>query len=165
MSWRDYIVTSKPHRTGLDTPVKRSFEDIEDCGLKYTKKSSFFIENDSQYSIPLKPSSISSKLANPVADVPVETDGPTPPLQPGWFVAYRNQGGTLCGGCDERDAGTVQECQWDGRAWMAVLTNGDTLALSRIVSVGKTDAEGRVVAAWTVRQHGYDGEGPVQVPF
>jgi hypothetical protein len=27
------------------------------------------------------------------------------------------------------------------------------------VSVGKTDGEGRLVAAWLVNKHGYDGEG------
>lgn len=42
---------------------------------------------------------------------------------------------------------------------MIALTNGESLPLGRIVSVGKTDAMGKVVAAWTVKQHGYDGEG------
>ena len=55
------------------------------------------------------------------------------------------------------DNGTVHECQWDGMAWTVPLTDGQRLPLTRIRSVGKTDGEGKVVAAWSVRKHGYDG--------
>lgn len=85
---------------------------------------------------------------------------PDPPLCAGWLVAYRDRQGRLRGGCDERNQGTVQACQWDGTTWTVMLTNGDCLPLSRIVSVGQTDSQGKVLAAWTVRAHGYDGEGP-----
>ena len=85
--------------------------------------------------------------------------GPVSPLQPGWLVVYRDRAGTLCGGCDERQHGTVQGCRWDGSAWTVTLTDGQMLPLRAILSVGKTDAAGRVVAAWTARTHGYDGEG------
>jgi hypothetical protein len=53
----------------------------------------------------------------------------------------------------------VRGCTWDGAAWRVTLTDGQTLPLAVMLSVGKTDAAGRVVAAWTVRTHGYDGEG------
>lgn len=86
-------------------------------------------------------------------------DPPAEPLQSGWLVAYRDHRGQLRGGCDEREAGTVAACQWDGRGWTVLLTNKDTLRLSQIVSVGNTDQDGRIVAAWNVRAHGYDGEG------
>jgi hypothetical protein len=84
---------------------------------------------------------------------------PAEPLQPGWIVCYRDRAGRLAGGCDDRQGGTVQSCTWDGSTWTVRLTNVDTLPLRRILSVGKTDATGRIVAAWSVREHGYDGEG------
>ena len=86
-----------------------------------------------------------------------EVTAPTPPLQPGWLVAYRNRTGVLCGGCDGRQHGTVEVCQWDGNGWTVELTDGQRLRLSAIRSVGKTDSAGQVVSAWMVREHGYDG--------
>ena len=90
-------------------------------------------------------------------NVAIEPASPTPPLQPGWLVAYRNRQQLLCGGCDDRQHGTIQECRWDGAAWTVHLTDGQRLSLAGIRSVGKTDGEGELVAAWTVREHGYDG--------
>ncbi len=84
---------------------------------------------------------------------------PEPPLQPGWLVAYRDRQGRLRGGCDEREAGTVHTCEWDGTGWTIRLTNGDALPLRLVVSVGKTDATGKTLAIWATRAHGYDGEG------
>ncbi len=95
---------------------------------------------------------------------PLQTPPPQPaaapalPLQPGWLVVYRDQRGVLCGGCDDRQHGMVMECRWDGVAWTVHLTDGQRLPLSSIRSVGKTDGEGRLVAAWSVRAHGYDGD-------
>lgn len=83
---------------------------------------------------------------------------PASPLRFGWLVMYRDQRGALCGGCDDRQHGTVQECRWAVGAWTVHLTDGQRLPLSRIQSVGKTDSEGKLVAAWSVRAHGYDGE-------
>ncbi|MDP3089635.1 MAG: hypothetical protein Q8N04_03085 [Nitrospira sp.] len=87
-----------------------------------------------------------------------EGASPIAPLQPGWLVAYRDETYRLRGGCDERDHGTVQECQWNGTAWTIHLTDGQLLPLSRVLSVGKTNAAGEVIAAWTTRDCGYDGE-------
>lgn len=87
-----------------------------------------------------------------------KSQSPTPPLQPGWLAAYRYHDGSLRGGCDERESGTVRECRWDGQGWTVVLSNGSSIPLSRVVSVGKTDGSGRIVAAWTARSHGYDGD-------
>ena len=47
----------------------------------------------------------------------VATPQPILPIRPGWLVAYQNRRGTLCGGCDDRQHGTVKECQWDGMGW------------------------------------------------
>jgi|CXWL01.1.fsa_nt_gi hypothetical protein len=80
-----------------------------------------------------------------------------PPLQPGWLVVYRDRQGVLCGGCDDRQRGTVDDCQWEEKGWTVHLMDGQRLPLSIIRSVGQTDDVGRIVAAWTVREHGYDG--------
>ena len=81
----------------------------------------------------------------------VESSLPVAPLQPGWLIVYRNEGDHLRGGCDEREAGTVVECRWDGTAWSILLTNGDVLPLGHVLSVGKTDAQGQVIAGWLVK--------------
>ena len=115
-------------------------------------------------------SEVSDPLTSPPAPEPVaaalcpslvETPRPIPPIRPGWLVAYRDRQWVLCGGCDDRQHGTVQECQWGGGSWTVHLTDGQRLPLTRMCSVGKTDCEGKLVAAWTVREHGYDGEGPL----
>ncbi len=177
MSWRDFIVTSSPLLPGSQTPAKGNIEDFEDIALNKTKKnSSSYREDKSQIHNPMEGSSISPKppdlvsscsevtdrLSVDVADKhETPTSSPTPPLQAGWLIAYRDQHGRLRGGCDERDAGTVAACRWDGSGWRLLLTNGETLALGQIVSVTMSDAEGRVLEAWTVRRHGYDGQGPL----
>ena len=84
---------------------------------------------------------------------------PAEPLQPGWIVCYRDRAGRLAGGCDDRQGGTVQSCTWDGSTWTAILTDGQRLRLSAVLSVAKTGQYGQVLAAWSVREHGYDGEG------
>jgi hypothetical protein len=91
---------------------------------------------------------------------PPET--PAAPLHPGWLVAYRDRRGVLCGGCDDRAHGTVDECRWGGKAWTVILTDGQRLTLPAIRSVGQTDAAGQLVAAWTVKEQGADGQGPIE---
>ena len=41
------------------------------------------------------------------------------------------------------------------------LTDGQQIPRWIIRAVGKTDQGGRILAAWSVRDHGYDGNGPV----
>lgn len=159
MGWRDLIVTSQPRQHAVPTPQKGSFEDFEDIGLKYKKENSLSIYRSPQNSTQQKTSSISSELPTLTPDDPIEHCGPTPPLKSGWLVVYRDRDYILCGGCDDRPHGTVHTCQWDGHMWMVILTDGRQLPLLAIRSVGLTDATGRVVSAWTVREHGYDGEG------
>jgi hypothetical protein len=87
---------------------------------------------------------------------------PASPLQPGWLVVYRDQRGALCGGCDDRHHGTVKECRWAGATWTVHLTDGQRIPLAMIRSVGQTDEAGQIVAAWTVKEHGADGQGSVE---
>ena len=107
-----------------------------------------------------------STLSNDVATMECETkcEGsltlPAPPLQPGWLVVYRDRRGVLSGGCDDRQHGTVAECRWEENRWMVHLTDEQRLPLSFIRSVGQTNKAGEIVAAWTVREHGFDGQGP-----
>ena len=65
----------------------------------------------------------------------------------------------LAGGSDDPDHGTVDVCRWEGGAWTVHLTDGQQIPLSRIRSVGAVDWKGRCYGAWTVREHGYDGQG------
>jgi hypothetical protein len=155
MGWRDLIMTSQPRPEAPTKPAKGTCEDIEP---RYTKKSSLSTENSPQNSTPLKASSISSELLPSAPLDSVVLGGPLPPLQPGWLVVYRGASGKFCGGCDDRAHGTVQGCDWDGRAWTVVLTDGQRLPLTGIRSVGRTNAASEIVAAWTVLEHGYDGE-------
>ncbi|MDR4470664.1 MAG: hypothetical protein MRJ68_20575 [Nitrospira sp.] len=104
----------------------------------------------------------------PVPDVPVSAEliqgnqgrarEPVPPILPGWLVTYRDQAGRLCGGADDRAHGTVRKCQWNGTNWTLHLTDGQRLPLAAIPAVSKTDTLGRIVGAWSTRDHGYDGE-------
>jgi hypothetical protein len=84
---------------------------------------------------------------------------PSPPLQRGWIVAYRDREGHLCGGSDDRAHGTVQSCEWARNGWAVLLTDGQCLPIFLIRSVGQTDANGKLRAAWTVRECGFDGLG------
>jgi hypothetical protein len=86
-------------------------------------------------------------------------DRPIEPLQEGWLVVYRDRAGRLAGGCDDRVNGTVAACTRDGGRWSVRLTNGQSIPLTLVRSVVKTDPSGQVLAAWTVREHDYDGEG------
>jgi hypothetical protein len=84
---------------------------------------------------------------------------PAAPLQAGWLVVYRDRQGRLCGGADDREHGTVQACEWGWNGWTVLLTDGQRLPLSLIRSVGQIDQNGKLLAAWTVREHGLDGQG------
>jgi len=61
----------------------------------------------------------------------------------------------LAWSCDDWQHGTVAKCRWSAGAFTVHLTDGQRLPLSIIRGVTKPDG-----SAWTVQQHGYDGEGP-----
>lgn len=83
----------------------------------------------------------------------------TPPIETGWLVVYRDRTGKLCGGSDDRAHGTVADCKREEGQWVVALTNGQQLPLSSIRGVASTCPDGSIRAAWTVREHGYDGNG------
>ena len=87
------------------------------------------------------------------------TEEPTPPLQAGWRIVYLDSLWKLAGGADDPEHGTVEACRWEGGAWSVHLTDGQEIPLSRIRSVAAMDYKGRLMGAWTVREHGYDGQG------
>lgn len=176
MGWRDLIVTSHPHHVTPNPPIKGilgnigdlgpqcenplperrngSFGDFGDIGPRYENKSSLSIDSDSENSTSTNPYPISPKLTTSSPDDPVA------PLEPGWLVAYYDRTNRLRGGCDERDHGTVARMEWGSSGpWTVWLTNGEALPLLKVRSVARTNAEGVVVSAWTVRPHGHDGEG------
>lgn len=139
---------------------------VSGVSVPETKESAQYTQGANPHGALLPQDTKSVHPPRPLAETDTATPAPqgaqvmpTPPISPGWLVAYRDQQGRLRGGCDERQVGTVKTCEWDGSAWTVRLTNDDTIPLRRIVSVGKTDPAGRILAAWTVRGHGYDGGG------
>lgn len=82
-----------------------------------------------------------------------------PPIETGWLVTYSDQSGRLCGGSDDRAHGTVEACKREAGGWVVVLTDGQRLPLSTIRAIAATYPDGRIRGAWTVREHGHDGEG------
>ena len=181
MSWRDFIVTSHPPQPASKSPAKSNFVDFVDIVLNKEKKSlSSYREHNPQILNPQNPSTKSTKLPAPVPGTPtgqtapiladtsadkieeVATDRLIPPVQAGWLVSYRDLHGAMCGGCDDREHGTVRDCRWDGNGWTVHLTDGQRLTLSAVRAVGQTDEAGHLLEAYTVREHGYDGKGPLK---
>ena len=95
-----------------------------------------------------------SALSVPHRAIPAKTTA-GPLLQPGWRIVYRDHLWRLAGGSDDPEHGTVSACGQD----VVTLTDGQMIPLSRIRSVAAMDCTGRIMGAWTVREHGLDGEG------
>ncbi len=127
---------------------------------------------------PLSPHQIQTDKADTVGEVPtlsgmavhdpavstqiipsVSANTPPQPLQAGWRIVYRDHRWRLAGGSDDPDHGTVKECRWSAGRWVVHLTDGQAIPQRRVRSVGAVDRKGQVYAAWTVREHGLDGEG------
>ena len=110
---------------------------------------------------------VAAEKVAPVSTPPIQADEgaslpvppPIPPLQPGWRLVYLDHQWKLAGGYDDPGHGTVEACRWEGGAWSVHLTDGQAIPLSRIRSVAAIDWKGRIMGAWTVREHGYDGQG------
>ena len=81
---------------------------------------------------------------------------PLPPVPPGWHVAYRVNG-QLRGGFPDPAGQVVETAYCPETGWRLILADQTVLPLDRVVSVGKI-RNGRLVAAWVVGAHGYDGE-------
>jgi 3D (Asp-Asp-Asp) domain-containing protein len=82
----------------------------------------------------------------------------TPPLEPGWSIAYRDQCGALRGGTDQGESAIVKQCIRAESGWKVILADKTVLPISSIVSVAQV-VDGHVVAAWTVRGHGWRPDG------
>jgi|CXWL01.1.fsa_nt_gi hypothetical protein len=80
----------------------------------------------------------------------VQPVGPIQPLEVGWLVTCRDERGTL-------RRGSVVSMGCDSGRWTVTLSDGGTLPLSQVESVGVIDGSGKLVSAWTVREHGFDG--------
>ncbi len=111
-----------------------------------------------------EPPLVSPSWKRETVEAPLSTEAipgakpPASPIKPGWLVAYRGPGGKLRGGCDDREHGTVQTGERREAAWTFTLTDGTVLPARAIVSVAQVAQNGRIVAAWTVRNFGLDGE-------
>jgi hypothetical protein len=150
MKWRHYLSTANAKKGLKDC----HFENIEDIALK-ADRGSIASHLDPISPLPAVPTTYSKSSESPSRTV---TNEHRWPLQPGWVIGYRDRFGTLRGGFDELQRSTVIECQFNGLTWMVRLSGGEEVDLRSIKSVAKTNDDGAVSAAWTVREHGYDGE-------
>ena len=127
---------------------------LEPLALKFDGRTVQF-EPGSVFTVtPAQGARVLAKFPARVEVLALPLDLPEEPLQPGWVVSYRDQRGALCGGCDDGQHGTVDACRWTAGAWTVHLTDGQRLPLTIIRGVTTPDG-----AAWTVREHGYDGQG------
>jgi hypothetical protein len=108
-----------------------------------------------------KPPALDRPVAEgvPLSASPAAT--PAFPIYPGWLVAWRDSQGGLHGGDDERECGTVKEARYGAGGWSFTLVDGTEVPAKRIVSVAEVASDGRIIAAWTVRDHGLDGHKKV----
>ncbi|MCA9420500.1 MAG: hypothetical protein KC592_05770 [Nitrospira sp.] len=110
---------------------------------------------------PLRPPAPPEKASTKSHAIPLNTEPRkqlTPPLKPGWLVAYYDRTKQLRGGPSERDHSTVKTVKLGQNGWLVHLTDGTQLPERAIVSVGKVNQEGKVIAFWSTRYHGLDGE-------
>lgn len=87
--------------------------------------------------------------------------GPPSPISPilvGWIIGWRDRTRGLCGGCDNRERGTVKTAAWGPTGWTFTVSSGESVPLHAIVAVARTDEAGRVLGAWLVRECGPDGK-------
>jgi hypothetical protein len=105
--------------------------------------------------------SLSVQLSDTLAEIspPQVVEPPASPLPRHCFVTYTDRQGHLCGGWDDRQRATVTQCEWTGRGWSIHLSDGQTIPFAAVRCVGQTNEQGELIAAWSVREHGYDGQG------
>jgi hypothetical protein len=106
-------------------------------------------------------SGMSGPFPKSLAEITTHQTAPpsTPPLQTGWIVTYFDRHGRLCGGWEERETSTVKQCHGTGQGCQVELSSGQRIPIRAIRAVGQTNEQGRLLAAWTVREHGLDGKG------
>jgi|CXWL01.1.fsa_nt_gi hypothetical protein len=89
-------------------------------------------------------------MAETVAPETAQSTAPIAPLQPGWSITHRAERGDL-------QRGIVEVMEYTPKGWIVVLSDGARLPLVRVEAVGQTDERGRLVSAWQVKEHGFDG--------
>jgi len=151
MNWRDLMaappeILNQPHNT--QNTQNRGTKGI----IAHSADIADRVEDEMLTPLPAPPTQ--------AAQVPPSPVPPIPPLQSGWIIAYMDHTWTLCGGSMDRAHAMVAACHWSAGVWTVTLTDGQTIPLSRVRSVGAVDHKGRLYGAWLVREHGYDGEGP-----
>lgn len=103
---------------------------------------------------------LSGILAEKIPSPPVAQPAPVLPARS--FVTYLDSTGRLCGGWEEWNTCTVRHCLGVGDDCQVELSSGGMISLRAVRAVGQLNAEGRQMAAWTVREHGYDGNSPAR---
>ena len=95
----------------------------------------------------------------PPAVVPSEPDPVADPstMFPD-LVAWRDELGRLQGGDEDRLKGTVKETVVGSDGFTFIMEDGTRVPERRVVSAARLNAQGKVVAAWSTRAHGIDGE-------
>jgi hypothetical protein len=131
-----------------NTEGAEDFADIADSAYR---------ERAKEHAPPVYRTRTADDLSKPDQFSSAVNQGPTPPLQHGWLVIYRDGRGRLCGGMEDRRRGTVTAMDYSVSGWTVTVADGTRFPLSIVRSVAKTDGRGNVVAAWTVRAHGADG--------
>lgn len=106
------------------------------------------------------PEKVRVVTAPPLGPIPAVVRPPTSisaPIQPGWVITYRDAQGRSQGGADARQDGTVRSCHRIGAQWVVELTTGTRVGEAQIVGVASVSPQGKVLAAWTVQEHGLSG--------
>jgi hypothetical protein len=125
-----------------NTPEQDNFADIADIAHSITSQTP-------APAVPMVDHSATSATS-------LIAGGPASPLPTYCFVTYTDCHGRLCGGGDERATSTVKGCHGTGQGCEVELSDGRRIPLRSIRAVCQTNEDGRLVAAWTVREHGYD---------
>jgi hypothetical protein len=123
-----------------NTPERDDFADIADIAYSISRQE--------------------TPTAVPVVDPSARSlviERPASPLPSHCFVTYTDSQGRLRGGWDEQATSTVRGCHGMGQGCEVELSDGRRIPLRSIRAVGQTNENGRLMAAWTVRVHGYDG--------
>lgn len=94
---------------------------------------------------------VENGILQPVGPSATDLEKVSPPLLPGWVVAFRSATGQIQGG-------TVKAGHRQGGAWVFQLENGTALPEGKILSVAKVEG-GRWLGAWSVHYFGLDGSG------
>jgi hypothetical protein len=144
-NWRTVLKTttaSQNPQNPQNEDRKAVFEDIANIEESISTK-------EEQPALAVTPHSLAAESAEP----------PSSPLPRYCFVTYTDRQGRLYGGWNDRQKASVTHCVWSERGWSVHLSDGQAIPLAAVRCVGQTNEQGDLIAAWSVREHGYDGQG------